>query len=60
MEYEVELVRTIRTKVRVTAASAAEVRRKIADEDSGYAEDIWQSGSDECDGIRAVAVRAAT
>lgn len=58
-EFVVELVRTIRTTVRVKAANAAEIKRRLADVDSCYAEDIWQGGADDCDSIRAVSITPA-
>jgi hypothetical protein len=56
-EFVVELVRTIRTTVRVKASSAGEIKRRLADVESCYAEDIWQDGTDDCDSIRAVSIQ---
>jgi hypothetical protein len=58
--YEVELVRTIRTKVVVEAENAAEIKRRASDEYSGYAEGLFQDGTDDCDGIRVVSVKKAS
>lgn len=54
--FDVELIRVIRTRVRVTAASAAAIRRRVADLNDSYADDLWHDGADECDGVRCGAV----
>ena len=56
-EFEVDMVRTIRAKVRVSAASAAEIRRKFADESTYFAEDTFLNAPIDCDGVKVVSIK---
>lgn len=46
-EFEVELVRIIRTKVRVKATSANEIKKRIRDPDDNYALDLFSEGDND-------------
>jgi hypothetical protein len=58
--YEVEIVKVTRAKVRVEAASAAEIKRRIADVADSFADDLFHDAREYTDDFRIQAVRPST
>lgn len=57
-QFEVVIVRTIRTRATAEGRSAAEVRRRVNDPEDSFADDLFQAGTDDEESYRVVSVTA--